>query len=195
MKLILVRHGQTKENKNKIWQGQSEGTLSEEGEEQARKLAKKLEKESIDVIYCSDLQRTKNTIKPFLEKNNLPIKYVEALRERKLGVLEGSTTEQVGKYLAENKIDFKTCNFETGETFYEMRERLAKFYESIAEKHKNDTVLLVTHGGFVSQLILHLFGYPPDRFSGFIPDNAGVTEIEIKKGKPKLASFNNTNHL
>ncbi|MDP2908602.1 MAG: histidine phosphatase family protein, partial [Nanoarchaeota archaeon] len=132
MKLILVRHGQTKENKNKIWQGQSEGTLSEEGEEQARKLAKKLEKESIDVIYCSDLQRTKNTIKPFLEKNNRPIKYVEALRERRLGVLEGSTTEQVGKYLAENKIGFETCNFETGETFYEMRERLAKFYESIA---------------------------------------------------------------
>lgn len=195
MKLILVRHGQTEENKNKIWQGQSEGTLSEEGKEQAKKLARALEKENISFVYCSDLKRTKNTLKPFLEKNNIPVKYVKELRERKLGVLDGANTKQVEEYIEKNKVDFKTCNFETGETFYDMRDRIVKFYESIAEKHEEDTLLIVAHGGTVAHTILHFFNHPPEKFKEFIPDNTGITRIEIKKGKPMLLVFNETKHL
>ncbi len=195
MKLILVRHGQTEENKNHIWQGQSEGVLSKEGREQAKKLAKKLENMSIDVIYCSDLKRARNTIKPFLKNKKITVEYAKALRERSLGILERTTTEQIAEYVAKNKIDFENCNFETGETFYEMRKRLAKFYKGVAKKHENDVTLLVTHGGAVSQIILHLFNYSKDKFSEFIPDNASVTEIEIKKRNPRLLVFNDTSHL
>lgn len=195
MKLILVRHGLTEENKKKIWQGQSEGVLSKEGREQAKKLMKKLENMNIDVIYCSDLKRAKNTIRPFLKNRKITIKYTKSLRERSLGILERTTTEQIAEYVAKNKIDFENCNFETGETFYEMRQRLAKFYKGVAKKHENDVILLVTHGGAVSQIILHLFDYSKDKFPEFVPDNASITEIEIRKGKPKLLVFNSTKHL
>lgn len=195
MKLILVRHGETEENKKKIWQGQTEGTLSEEGEGQVKKLTKRLEKEKIDAIYCSDLQRTRNTIKPFLENKNIPVKYAKELRERKLGVLEGATTEKIGEYMETHEVDFENSNFETGETGTEMRNRLIKFYKEITKKHENDTVLFVTHGGAVAHLMIHLFNHPIDMFLEFIPDNAGITEIRIKEGKPKLLTFNDTEHL
>lgn len=195
MKLILVRHGQTEENKKKIWQGQSEGTLSEEGEEQAKKLARALEKEDISFVYCSDLKRAKNTLKPLLKNRKLPVEYVKELRERKLGVLEGANSEQVKEYVTKNKVDFETCNFETGETLYEAKDRIAKFYETLSGKHEEDTILLVTHGGIVAYTILHLFNHPPEKFKEFIPDNTGITRIEIKKGKPKLLTFNDTSHL
>lgn len=195
MKLILVRHGQTEENKKSIWQGQSEGMLSQEGKEQVEKLTRKLGKEKIDMIYCSDMQRTKDTIKPLVETTNIPVNYAKELRERKLGVLEGATTEQINKYFAERDVDFETSNFETGETGQEMRNRIAKFYEDILKKHENDTVLFITHGGAVAQLMLYIFGYPIDRFREFIPQNTGITELEIKKGKPELLVFDNTEHL
>lgn len=195
MKLILVRHGQTEENKKHIWQGYLEGTLSKEGREQAKKLANKLKKENIDIIYCSDLQRTRNTIKPFLENNNTPIHYVEGLRERNLGILEGATTEQVEAYMAKNNLDFENSNFKTGETAHEFRERIFKLYKDVVNKHKDKTVLFVTHGGPIANMMIQLFDYPLEDFLKFVPNNTGVTEIEITNGKPELLIFNDTSHL
>jgi len=56
-RLIFVRHGETEENKAKIVQGQKHGKLSEEGLEQAKKVAERLKDEKIDFIYSSDLDR------------------------------------------------------------------------------------------------------------------------------------------
>lgn len=195
MKLIIVRHGETEENKNHIWQGQSEGMLNEKGEEQSRRLVKRLKKENIDMIYCSDLRRARNTIKPFLEEKNIPIQYAKELRERKLGVLEGLTTEEVEKYLEKNKTDSASSDFETGETYYDVLGRVTKFYKEVVEKHKNDTILFVTHGGPISQIILYLFDYPKSKFKEYVPNNASITEIEIKEEKPRLLIFNDIGHL
>ncbi|MBL7100547.1 MAG: histidine phosphatase family protein [Nanoarchaeota archaeon] len=195
MKLIIVRHGQTEENKKHIWQGHSEGMLSEEGKEQAERLAQKLKKENIDVIYCSDLKRTRDTIKPFLKESNIPIYYAKELRERNLGVLEGLKTELVEEYLKKNTADFENSNFETGETGHAMKKRLSEFYEKIVQKHKNDTVLFLTHGGCVAQLLICLFGYPRDRFIDYVPKNTGITKIEKKNGELELLVFNDLSHL
>lgn len=195
MKLILVRHGQTEQNKNRIWQGHSEGMLNEEGKEQAKKLADRLEKENIDVIYCSDLQRTRNTIKPYLKKNNTPIYYAEELRERNLGVLEGATTEQIEEYMTKNNINFDNTNFETGETSPEFKGRVFKLYSEVLNKHENETVLFVSHGGTIAQIMLHLFNHSKGEFKAYVPNNTGITKIEVKKGKPKLLVFNDIRHL
>jgi probable phosphoglycerate mutase len=42
MKLILTRHGETEENKAGIIQGQGIGRLSDEGKNQAKKIALRL---------------------------------------------------------------------------------------------------------------------------------------------------------
>lgn len=195
MKLILTRHGQTEENKKHIWQGWFDSTLNQKGEEQAKKLANVLEKENINIIYCSDLQRAKNTIKPFLKDKNIPVHYVKELRERSLGILECTTTEQREEYIKKNKINIRASNLETGETFQEVRERVSKLYKEITDKYENDTILFVTHGGPTAHLMLYIFDHPPDKFSDFFPSNASITKIEIKEGKPELLVFNDTNHL
>lgn len=195
MKLILVRHGQTEQNKNKVWQGHSEGMLDQEGKEQAKRLAEKLEEENINMVYCSDLQRAKDTLKPFLEKKDLPVHYVKELRERNLGVLEGATTEQIEKYMLEKNMDFDNANFETGEYQYEFQKRIFRIYNEVVDKHENDTVLFVTHGGTVAQFMLSLFNHPPEKFREFVPKNTGITRLIVEKGKPKLLEFNDISHL
>lgn len=61
IELILSRHGETEENKQRILQGQMPGHLSETGKEQAEQLADLLENEPIDIIICSDLARSYDT--------------------------------------------------------------------------------------------------------------------------------------
>ena len=63
MILTLVRHGETIENKEKIIMGQLDGTLSELGIQQAKKLAERLKDERFDYIFSSDLARAANTAK------------------------------------------------------------------------------------------------------------------------------------
>ncbi|MBU4501976.1 MAG: histidine phosphatase family protein [Nanoarchaeota archaeon] len=194
MRLILVRHGETHENKKEIWQGHHQGMLNEEGREQARKLIKRLEKEKIDIIYCSDLERTRDTIQPFLEKYGVPVYYVEALRERNLGLLEGMKNEDVKKYLKKHNLDL-TSDLESGESYDDVRKRLSDFYYKTLDKHEGETVLFVTHGGSIAQLITCLLGYPKAEFRNYVPKNTGVSEIRAKKGKPELILFDDISHL
>ena len=65
MKLILVRHGETNENKNKIVQGFLNTTLSKIGIQQAKKVANRLKDEKIDFAYSSDLDRAKQQQKRY----------------------------------------------------------------------------------------------------------------------------------
>jgi len=62
MKLILVRHGETIENRRHILQGQTHGKLTPEGISQANRLADYLTTSfHIDVCFTSDLQRAVDT--------------------------------------------------------------------------------------------------------------------------------------
>ena len=49
-KLYLVRHGQTVDNVNQIMQGQTQGELTAEGEEQARQLRDQLLRKHFDAF-------------------------------------------------------------------------------------------------------------------------------------------------
>ena len=70
MKIILVRHGETEENKQKISQGWMNSQLSEIGLNQARKVAEFLKDEEIDFCYSSDLDRASKTAEEILEFQN-----------------------------------------------------------------------------------------------------------------------------
>ena len=84
MRLLIARHGETIQNAKKIIQGHTHGQLSILGKKQVKKLTKRLAKERIDIIYCSDLKRCKQTIKPLLKIKKVPIIYTKELREREI---------------------------------------------------------------------------------------------------------------
>ena len=81
--LYLVRHGQTDWNKNGLVQGQTDIPLNSTGVEQAQALAKRFQKENIDVIYASDLKRAYGTAEEIAKVKNMKVlKGLRELRER-----------------------------------------------------------------------------------------------------------------
>ncbi len=88
MKLIIIRHGETLGNVNNYPEGQSDGELSPLGIQQAKKLAKRLQKTPIDIAYCSDLGRAVDTAKIILEYHpDLHLLLDKRFRERYFGEL------------------------------------------------------------------------------------------------------------
>ncbi len=184
MKLILVRHGETVENATGICQGQSYGTLSEKGKEQARKVGLRLKSEKIDIVYASDLERTKDTAKEILKYHpHIPVIYTKELRERSWGIFEGGTREERRRYAEKRGISLHDMHPEKGESYHDVLQRMLHFYHSLLKKHIHDTILIVGHGGSLTYLLLHLFEKTMDEYKKHHPQNTAVTILEISDDK------------
>lgn len=72
-RLLLVRHGETVDNVNKIMQGQTHGRLTLNGIEQAHELGRQLRGEHIDVFLSSDLARAVETLEIIKKEKTHPL--------------------------------------------------------------------------------------------------------------------------
>ena len=138
--LFVVRHGETEENKLRILQGHMPGTLTAQGKEQAAAVGARLADETFDLMYCSDLQRCKDTASIMNETLHLPTVYTPLLRERDWGELTGLPISQIpaGPFP------------ESVETIDAMLRRAGLFLRQLCSTIEldNQKVVVVSHGLF-----------------------------------------------
>lgn len=148
MRILLVRHGQTKENELGIILGQHDGTLSKGGEEGARKLKRTLSKYIIDSVYSSDLGRCVRTANILVEGRGLEVKLDSRLREINFGDYQGEFYSVVrGDYVTNLK-----KRFPNGESNIQMIHRVIDATNDILKDNQGKTVLIVTHSGPISAI-------------------------------------------
>ncbi|XP_022433048.1 fructose-2,6-bisphosphatase TIGAR isoform X2 [Delphinapterus leucas] len=136
--LTVVRHGETRLNKEKILQGQGiDEPLSETGFKQAAAAGIFLNNVKFTHIFSSDLTRTKQTVHGILEKSkfckHMTVKYDSRLRERKYGVAEGSPLSELR---AMAKAAGQECPVFTppgGETLDQVKMRGKDFFEFLCQ--------------------------------------------------------------
>lgn len=189
MRLIVVRHGETIENRENICQGQTDGTLSELGIEQVKKLALRLKDENFDLIYSSDLGRAVNTAKEIVKYHpELKLNLDKRLRERHIAKI-------AGKKFPEN---FDWDNLPDGsETRQDLFDRVKNFFEELYLKHKGQTVLVVTHGGVKIISLLIAYNKPLSEFlslRGIKNTSVSIFDME-EDGNHKIHLVNCTKHL
>lgn len=132
--LTLVRHGETRFNKEKILQGQGvDEPLSETGFKQAHAAGVFLSHVKFTHVFTSDLLRAKQTTASILGQSRfckeIAVKYDSRLRERKYGVAEGkplSDLKTMAKAAGEQCPSFTPPG---GETLDEVKERGKDFFE------------------------------------------------------------------
>lgn len=196
MRLVIVRHGETVENMKGICQGQMQGTLTRKGISQAKKLARRLKKDSFDIIYCSDLRRAKDTCKE-IKKFHLKtkVKYVKALRERSKGIFEGLHHKDIHEKAKKIGINYRNRP-PGGETHGEKDKRVMKFYKKMIREHMGETVLWVTHGEVIRTIIMKLLKLEWKQSRAVTAHNTSVTMIEVDKQKNhRLHLVNCVKHL
>ena len=88
MSLLLIRHGETALNRDRVMQP-ADTPLSEQGVAQARHLAGRLRGAGIRQILASDMARARMTAEPIAEAAGVDIEFDPLLHERNFGVLRG----------------------------------------------------------------------------------------------------------
>lgn len=153
-KFILLRHGQTDWNIRKLYQGHADIPLNETGMEQILRAADLLKDTPIDVIYSSDLTRAKQTAEAVHRYHPLiPLILDSRMRERGFGEYEGKPYAKdlmnpgIREEMAQNPLTFK---FTGGESIADVSERAKEVLAEISEEYPDKTVLLVSHGSFLT---------------------------------------------
>jgi broad specificity phosphatase PhoE len=194
MRLIIVRHAQTEANVARINEGHGEGTLTKIGEEQAEKLVDRLKDEHIDVIYCSDLKRARDTLAPLLKFLSVPVHYTPLLRDINHGIFEGAPYGTKNKHIQQENLDKWTFRPENGESMEDVDARIVSFLRQIMNEHMHETVLIVSHRNPISHIYQYLKN-SKENFYEDMADNAVCTIVEINPGRVEFIAKNCPKHL
>ncbi len=171
MKLIVVRHGETVWNAERRVQGRGHNSpFTKCGLRQIRRIAHKLRKEKIDVVYTSCLSRCIETVEAAIKgKGDVPVILDQRLNQRNWGTLGGLARAEVGQRFPESGYDTHGQTIDPhkkfifrppgGETWGEVGERLKEFLREIFKTHSGDqTVVILTHTAISRSLTAVLTG-------------------------------------
>lgn len=153
----LVRHGLTDWNAQGKIQGQTDIPLNGTGRKQAALLAERLvqERAPFDYVISSGLQRAEETASILADALRIPLLSPEAgLRERAYGLVEGTTPEE-----REQRWGAEWRQLDLGqEKDKDLQRRAVHTLEHIADQYKGANLLVVSHGSWLVQLFIALFG-------------------------------------
>ena len=196
VKILITRHGQTRQNVDGTVQGEEHGEINEKGFSQIKELIKRLKTEKINKIISSDIPRCRITTDEILKEIGLSVEYTPIIREKDNGSL-------VGKSHKDFSWDDLPGTFETrkapdGENLEEVMERGKIFFENLKEKYgkSKETILVVSHGAFLKVFIGNLLGMSlyNSIFKLFI-EHCSLTELEIDEKHEEGYRFNFINDI
>lgn len=198
MKLILVRHGETRENVLNITQGQLNSQLNELGIAQAKMVAERLKSEKIDFAYTSDLDRAADTAREIITFHpNLPLISCKDLREQHKGIFEGMNKSVINESAKNAELPYYKFRPFGGESVIEVYERIKKFLNMLKKEHNNDTVLIVTHGTPITCFLLQLLNKKFDDYKHYCqikPASVSIIDIDSENNEDLLV-LNCSKHL
>ena len=175
-KLFLLRHGQTALAGK--FAGSMDVDLSPTGVEQIRSLRQVLVKERFEQVFCSPLQRCRQTAG--LLELNTEVSYLEDLREIDFGLWEGMDFSQIERddpagvrHWIDDPAGF--C-FPEGECRADFIHRVERFKTQL-QKLDYDKVLVITHGGVIRHLICSYLGLPSKNYLLFQIHEATFTTL------------------
>lgn len=151
-KIFVFRHGQTTDNKAKIFSGFADPDLTTEGIEEAKEIGEKLKQEKITKAYQSDLIRSKHTLSLVLNNHHKNVEIITdpAIKERDYGDLTGQSKIEIEK---ENPEEYKLWHRSydvpppSGESIKDVEKRVMPFIYGVLKNLKpNDVILISAHG-------------------------------------------------
>ncbi len=160
---VLVRHGETQANKDKIFMGRLDYDLNETGVNQAKSVIIQI---SPDYIFSSPLKRALSTAKIISENLSGPqVQIEERLSERSGGEIEGLTYNQIAEkhpdlwnLYYENPLETAVhTRFPAGESDYDVAKRVEDLFTTLENKFENKKIMFVTHSGVI-QATRYLMG-------------------------------------
>jgi probable phosphoglycerate mutase len=193
-----LRHGQTRWNAERRFQGQSDIPLDETGEAQAERAARLLAALRPDLIVSSDLVRASGTAAPLGRLTGLEVTLDKDLRERHGGCWEGLTDTEIRERYPQAHATWTPPD---GEPSVAVADRVAAALHRAAaavaqgSAHQNSGLdglaVVVSHGAALRLGMSRLLGMPDELFGVLGPlSNCSWSVLGVRYGRWRLQEHN-----
>ncbi len=198
-RLLALRHGQTAWNAEQRLQGHADIALDSTGQWQAAQLAQALAQEGIEAIYCSDLQRARDTATALQAATGAPLVQHAGLRERFFGVLEGHTYAEIDQRWPQDARAWRQRDVLAmpggGESLLQFYNRCVGVAVQLAARHPGGVVAMVAHGGVLDCLYRAATGLGLGAPRSWELGNATINRLLWSPQGLSLVGWNDDQHL
>jgi probable phosphoglycerate mutase len=196
--VIFLRHGQAKNNVERILAGRTKGfPLTELGIEQAQQIGNFLKSFNVSKIYCSPIERAEHTAKIVADSIGLKCTVDERLTEIEMGSFSGMHYDEMFKKHGNVFLKFYKGHpvvEENGiETFASVKNRVLDMVSHCSQKHDGETILLVTHMDPIKSMISTVLQPKPESLYEMIIRNASLTILKNEQSSFSMVAINSMN--
>ena len=195
LKVYLLRHGETQYNADgNRYCGRTDIPLTQKGLRQAETVFNLLRGITIDAIYSSPLQRARITAQ--IASGGKMVQTDDRIIEVDFGSWEGKTKEE---FIAEEPQSWNAWTEDptncraggTGEQAIDVVKRVDAFYQDIAEKHPNGTIMVLGHIGINRLYMAYKLGMPLKNYRRIVQENSSLTLFSLDEaGEFSLMKLN-----
>lgn len=200
-RIFLVRHCEAQGNTDGVLQGRTDCDVSGNSARQLELVAARLKDEPFAAVYASPLIRAYKTALAVAAPHGLPVRKDARLIEIDMGEWESRSWEDIAKDGAEQ---IRVWNEEPGsfrapggESTKQVAERMWRAVTEITEKHRGQTVCVVSHGCAIRCFLCRALGKPLSRMGDIAwSDNTAVSVAEFAEdGSCSVPVMNDSSHI
>lgn len=193
--ILLVRHGNTPTT-GKVLPGRAKGlSLSDTGREQADNAAQRISAlKQVDAVYCSPLERARETAAPIAAARGLKPKIDRGLIECEFGDWTGAQLSKLSKLPEWSTVQRapSTFRFPNGESFTEMQVRIVSTLDRLRAAHPGGTIVCVSHADPIKAAVAHAVGTHLDLFQRIIISTCSISALAWSSHGPAALAINTT---
>lgn len=197
--VFIIRHGETDFNRKGIVQGGGvDSALNELGRQQAQAFHDFYKEIPFEAVLTSKLQRTHQTVKPFVEMGLLWEQF-EDINEMNWGEQEGKEStpamnlqyQEIKDAWTRGELDVRLPG---GESAEELGLRISRFIDHL--KQRSEKLLLVcSHGRAMSAMVCLLHGLSLHDMNQYFHYNTGLWKVHFDGFAFEFEVENDTKHL
>jgi alpha-ribazole phosphatase len=189
-RLLLIRHAEPEDDARGRCYGRLDIGLSPTGFANAERLAGSLRDVRLQKVYVSPRRRAIQTAAALGGSPSID----DRLRELDFGELEGRTYDEIEHEqpaFFRRWMETPTCvRFPGGESYGELRERVAAAVDDALAAHLGRTVALVSHGGVIRAALAVALGLPDHRAFALDVGYARISVVDWFDGTPVVRLVN-----
>ena len=180
-RLVLIRHGESEGNRDRIFTHTPEVPLTDAGHAQVRAAAEWVAERYRPVaVVSSPFLRARQTAAILAERLALAVRVEEELREQSFGELAGQPYAALRDSSDYDPARYWLWRPPGGETLLEVAARAGAALDRVAAGAAGNDVVVVSHGGVMMALWWHVTG---EWRTGKVARNAGLVVVEHEAGR------------